>query len=180
MQLDNNFLSELNERYSAIPINKQLCIERNSADDRAMNQSSRSSTQSHTDTTAYISKKCSSVQISRPFSSLLFCAPSLFSLSLFSAPPRLMAFSFRLGACLAILAALLHVTVATAPKTGPSSCQKTEFWYKDASCCLPSGGPPKPPPPPPSDSDCPPTSHYWVPQGLAVGSCSSQVHTRTH
>ncbi|KDQ30783.1 hypothetical protein PLEOSDRAFT_1088534 [Pleurotus ostreatus PC15] len=79
-----------------------------------------------------------------------------------------MAFSFRLGACLAILAALLHVTVATAPKTGPSSCQKTEFWYKDAGCCLPSGGPPKPPPPPPSDSDCPPTSHYW---GQKQGCC---------
>lgn len=46
-----------------------------------------------------------------------------------------MAFSFRLGACLAILAALLHVTVATAPKTGPSSCQKTEFWCAHSVEC---------------------------------------------
>ncbi|KAL0951173.1 hypothetical protein HGRIS_007904 [Hohenbuehelia grisea] len=66
----------------------------------------------------------------------------------------------RLSPLLVVLATFLPLAAAT-------NCKSNEFWYKDSSCCLPSGGP-KTPPTPPKGSDCPPTTHYW---GQKQGCC---------
>ncbi|KAJ7783798.1 protein priA [Mycena maculata] len=64
----------------------------------------------------------------------------------------------RLGAALIVVAATLPFAAASAVNS--DSCNSSEFWYEDKSCCLPHGGPPSPPAPP-KGHDCPPSTWYW-------------------
>ncbi|KAJ3861052.1 protein priA [Lentinula novae-zelandiae] len=100
---------------------------------------------------------------------------------------------------LAIVPFVSAGTVASKTSTSSSktseSCSKSEFYFEEKDCCLPSGGPTPssthtPTPTPPSGKSCPPSGWYWNdektcclpkwPTSTPTPTPSSAHHTSTH